>query len=144
MLILRETDSRNFFLIFNFHYPTFLTNWNANPASPQAHLVLDSHTKQPKGLAYVTFAKPEEALAAYEALDKTSFQGRLLHLLPAVDRRSKVEDGEGDGKKRSLKQDREAKRKATAGKEFNWAMLYMNVRTVVANISSFPPLSRLA
>ena len=85
-------------------------------------------TKQPKGLAYVTYAKPESALAAYEALDKTSFQGRLLHILPAVDRKGKVAEGENDGKQRSLKQDREAKRKTTAGKEFNWAMLYMNVR----------------
>ena len=96
--------------------------------------MLDPITKQPKGLAYVTYAKPESALAAYEALDKTSFQGRLLHILPAVDRKGKVAEGESDGKQRSLKQDREAKRKTTAGKEFNWAMLYMNVRTAVVNI----------
>ena len=73
-------------------------------------------------------------MGAYEALDKTSFQGRLLHILPAVDRRGKVEDAEGDGKKRTVKQDRDVKRKAAAGKEFNWAMLYMNVRTAVVNI----------
>ena len=72
------------------------------------HLVLDPNTKQSKGLAYVTFAKPEDALAAYEQLDKTSFQGRLLHILPAVDRKGKIEDAEGEGKKRSLKQDRDA------------------------------------
>ena len=96
--------------------------------------MFDANTKQSKGLAYVTFAKPHDALAAYEALDKTSFQGRLLHILPAVDRRGKMESGEEDGKRRSLKQDRDAKRKATAGKEFNWAMLYMNVRTDIANI----------
>ncbi|KAI0702632.1 hypothetical protein C8Q76DRAFT_802236 [Earliella scabrosa] len=101
----------------------------------QAHLVLDPMTKQPKGLAYVTYAKPESALAAYEALDKTSFQGRLLHILPAVDRKGKVAEGEGDGKQRSLKQDREAKRKTTAGKEFNWAMLYMNSDAVVSSIA---------
>lgn len=90
--------------------------------------MLESNTKQSKGMAYVMFSKPESALAAYEALDKTSFQGRLLHVLPAVDRRGKVEDSEGDGKKRSLKQVRDVKRKSMAGKEFNWAMLYMNVR----------------
>ena len=76
----------------------------------------------------MSFAKPEQAVAAYEALDKTSFQGRLLHVLPAVDRKGKVEEADGDGKKRTVKQDRDAKRKAVAGKEFNWAMLYMNVR----------------
>ena len=83
----------------------------------------------------MTFAKPESALAAYEAMDKTSFQGRLLHILPAVDRKGKREEGEGDAKKKSLKQERDNKRKATAGKEFNWAMLYMNVRSQSIYIS---------
>jgi len=63
-------------------------------------------------------------LAAYEALDKKSFQGRLLHILGAVDMQGKVEV-EG---KRGLKDEKAAKRKAAAGKEFNWSMLYMNVR----------------
>ncbi|RDX46000.1 RNA-binding domain-containing protein [Lentinus brumalis] len=101
----------------------------------QVHLVLDPNTKQSKGLAYVSFVRPEAAVAAYDALDKTSFQGRLLHILPAVDRKGKVEEADNEGKKRTLKQDREAKRKAGAGKEFNWAMLYMNSDAVVSSIA---------
>ena len=89
----------------------------------------------------MSFAKPEQAVEAYEALDKTSFQGRLLHVLPAVDRKGKVEEADGDGKKRTVKQDRDAKRKAVAGKEFNWAMLYMNVRTNTMNIFLRAPVS---
>ncbi|KAI0753331.1 hypothetical protein C8Q80DRAFT_507618 [Daedaleopsis nitida] len=100
----------------------------------QVHVLLDPNTKQSKGLAYITFAKPECALAAYDTLDKTSFQGRLLHILPAVDRKGKSEGGESDGKK-SLKQERNVKRKETAGKEFNWAMLYMNSDAVVSSIA---------
>ena len=95
----------------------------------EVHIPLDATPKQPKGLAYVTFAEPAKALAAYEALDKTSFQGRLLHILPAVERKGKTDIDES-GRKKSLKEEREAKRKAGAGREFNWAMLYMNVRTV--------------
>lgn len=34
---------------------------------------------------------------------------------------------EGDGKKKTVKDEREGKRKAMAGREFNWGMLYMNV-----------------
>ncbi|KAH9887035.1 hypothetical protein C8Q73DRAFT_748774 [Cubamyces lactineus] len=108
----------------------------------QVHLVLDPSTKQSKGLAYVTFSKPEHAIAAYEVLDKTSFQGRLLHILPAVDRKGKATELEGEGKKRSLKQDREAKRKAVAGKEFNWAMLYMNSDAVVSSIADRMSISK--
>jgi multiple RNA-binding domain-containing protein 1 len=102
----------------------------------KVHIPLDSLTKQSKGLAYVTFAKPSCALAAYETLDKTSFQGRLLHILAAVDRKSKFPVEEGEGKKRSVKDEKLMKRKAAAGKEFNWSMLYMNVRLVFARIYS--------
>ena len=91
------------------------------------HIPLDPATKAPKGVAYVTFADTTNAVAAYVALDKKSFQGRLLHILPAVDRRGKPEVVEADGKK-TLKEEKDAKRKGMASKAFNWAMLYMNVR----------------
>jgi multiple RNA-binding domain-containing protein 1 len=77
-------------------------------------------------VAYITFASPASAISAYESLDKTSFQGRLLHILGAVDRKggTKAEDVE---MKKTVKGDKDAKRKSGAGKEFNWGMLYMNV-----------------
>lgn len=88
---------------------------------------MDSVTKQSKGLAYVKFKHSSSALSAYDTLDKKSFQGRLLHILPAVDRKGKLEGMEEAGTK-SLKDARHAKRKAVAGRDFNWSMLYMNVR----------------
>jgi len=94
----------------------------------KVHIPLDPLSKQSKGLAYVTFIQPSCALAAYEALDKKSLQGRLLHILAAVDRRNKYTVEEGEGKKRTLKDEKFLKQKAAAGKEFNWSMLYMNVR----------------
>lgn len=75
----------------------------------------------------MTFAKPTCALAAYEALDRRSFQGRLLHVLAAVDRKGKIQVEEGEGKKKTVKDEKESKRKAMAGRDFNWSMLYMNV-----------------
>ncbi|KIJ13743.1 hypothetical protein PAXINDRAFT_170284, partial [Paxillus involutus ATCC 200175] len=101
----------------------------------QVHVPLDRVSKQSKGLAYVTFAQSSSALSAYEALDKKSFQGRLLHILPAVDRKGKFEVVEGGDKKQSMKDDRNAKRKATAGREFNWSMLYMNSDAVVSSVA---------
>lgn len=88
---------------------------------------MDPTTKQHKGIAFVTFTQPSNAVAAYEALDKKPFQGRLLHILGAVDRRGKAQGG-GESKK-SVKDDKAAKRKSLAGRDFNWSMLYMNVRT---------------
>ncbi|KAG0699594.1 hypothetical protein DFH29DRAFT_935916 [Suillus ampliporus] len=101
----------------------------------QVHIPIDSSSKQSKGLAYVTFKQPMSALSAYEALDKKSFQGRLLHIIPAVDRKGKFEVVEAEGKKQSLKEERGSRRKATAGREFNWSMLYMNSDAVASSIA---------
>ena len=100
--------------------------------SPQVHVPLDSVTKQGKGLAYVKFVQPSSAIAAYEALDRKSFQGRLLHILGAVDRKGNVQVEESEGRKKTVKDEKLAKRKAMAGKEFNWSMLYMNVRPLIS------------
>ncbi|KAF5322105.1 hypothetical protein D9619_001971 [Psilocybe cf. subviscida] len=101
----------------------------------QIHTPRDPVTKQHKGLAYVTFTRPADALSAYEALDKRSFQGRLLHILAAVDRKGKFEVVEGDGRKKSVRDEKATKRKANAGKEFNWSMLYMNSDAVASSIA---------
>ncbi|KAF8870174.1 hypothetical protein BD779DRAFT_1581736 [Infundibulicybe gibba] len=88
-----------------------------------------------EGLAYVTFSKPSDALAAYEALDRKSFQGRLLHILAAVDRKGNLQVETAEGRKKTVKDERGAKRKAMAGKEFNWSMLYMNSDAVASSIA---------
>lgn len=74
------------------------------------------------------FTQPSCALKAYETLDRRSFQGRLLHILGAVDRKRKFQvEAEGQKKRKvTVKEEREGKRKAVAGNEFNWSMLYMN------------------
>ncbi|EKM52462.1 uncharacterized protein PHACADRAFT_126290 [Phanerochaete carnosa HHB-10118-sp] len=107
----------------------------------QTHIPLDSITKTSKGLGYVTFADPEKAVIAYETLDKMSFQGRLLHVLPAINRKGKVAVEEV-GKKRTLKDEREAKKKAIAGKDFNWGMLYMNSDAVVSSVADRMNISK--
>nr|XP_046916586.1 probable RNA-binding protein 19 isoform X3 [Dermatophagoides farinae] len=49
----------------------------------ELHMPIDSYTKKPKGFAFVTYMFPEHAILAFNQLDKTDFQGRLIHLLPA-------------------------------------------------------------
>ncbi|KAF9235008.1 hypothetical protein BU15DRAFT_89749 [Melanogaster broomeanus] len=84
-----------------------------------------------KGFAYVTFAQSSSAQAAYETLDKKSFQGR-----------DKIDVEEAGDKKRSIKDERNAKRKATASREFNWSMLYMNSDAVVSSIADRLSISK--
>jgi multiple RNA-binding domain-containing protein 1 len=78
----------------------------------------------------VRFADPAPALAAHAALDGRAFQGRLLHVLGAVDRHPRADE---DGAKKGVKATRDAQRKAGAGREFNWGMLYMNVGPAVGS-----------
>ncbi|KAI6118428.1 hypothetical protein F5141DRAFT_1194724 [Pisolithus sp. B1] len=108
----------------------------------QVHLPIDSISKQPKGFAYIKFKQPSSAVAAYVALDKKSFQGRLLHILPAVERSGKLEITDRDGKKGSLKEERNAKRKGMAGRDFNWSTLYMNSDAVASSIADRLSISK--
>ena len=82
-------------------------------------------------MAYIRFADPADGLGAFEAMDGKDFQGRLLHILAAIEKRPLRTPDEPTHKK-SLKDALQDKRKANAGNDFNWAMLYMNVRALAA------------
>ncbi|CDS00031.1 probable RNA-binding protein [Sporisorium scitamineum] len=99
----------------------------------QVHIPLDKQTKASKGLAFVSFSDPAHALAAYRAKDGSTFQGRLLHLLPAV---NKDAPADADSKKAAtLKQARAEQKKQDAAKDFNWSMLYMSSDAVASSIA---------
>lgn len=80
-------------------------------------------------MACVAFEEPAHALAAFRAADGSTFQGRLLHLLPAVDLRPKPE------KAATLKQSRQEDRKAKADRDFNWSSLYMSADAVASSVA---------
>lgn len=46
-------------------------------------LPMDSENHRPKGFAYVKFQTTESTVTAFDALDRSVFQGRLLHIIPA-------------------------------------------------------------
>lgn len=99
------------------------------------HIPIAAVTKQHKGIAYVTFKNPSDAVAAYEAMDGKSFQGRLIHILAAVERIPNSQVEEGKVQKKSVKEQTLIKRKTLAGKDFNWSMLYMNSDAVASSIA---------
>ncbi|KAG9088075.1 Multiple RNA-binding domain-containing protein 1, partial [Ceratobasidium sp. 370] len=91
-----------------------------------------------KGLAYVTFSEIGSATQALQAMDRTSFQGRLLHVMPAITRVGKEEADARDlatNQKKSVKKERDTKRKENSGRDFNWGMLYMNSDAVLSSIA---------
>lgn len=96
----------------------------------EVHMPIARDTKKSKGYAYILYLLPEHALKAYEALDMKTFQGRLLHIIPAEEKPpAKEEDilGVNGTKLSAVKKEKEKKRRNLAGNDFNWNSLYMSV-----------------
>ena len=103
------------------------------------HVVLDRATGRSKGLAYVQFAEPACAVAALASLDGSTFQGRLLHLLPARRPPSQgvvIEAGGGGAGGGSFKAEKEAALRAGAGDARAWSTLFVRPDTVAAFLAS--------
>lgn len=74
-----------------------------------------------------------DAVSAFEALDGSIFQGRLLHLLPG--KVTKAVAREVDLTKATFKAARAQQRKANARDETSWSTFYMRDDTVAEAIS---------
>jgi multiple RNA-binding domain-containing protein 1 len=89
---------------------------------------MDSKTGHSKGFAFVQFTNPDTAVEVWRTMDKSIFQGRLLHILPSAPKREHKLD-EFAISKLPFKQQRQLQQKAKASSSsFNWNALYMNVR----------------
>jgi multiple RNA-binding domain-containing protein 1 len=101
----------------------------------EVHVPVDSKTLKAKGFAYILFSSAEDAVEAFRDLDGKTFQGRLLHILPAQPKRENKLD-EFDLKDLPLKKQRELRRKAEAAKQqFSWNSLYMNSDAVMESVA---------
>lgn len=91
------------------------------------HIPKDSRSGKSKGFGYVQYTHLEEANTALENLDGKPFQGRLLHVMPALSKKQTGLD-EFAISKLPLKRQQHIKRKAEAASStFNWNSLYMSV-----------------
>ncbi|KAK0657548.1 hypothetical protein B0T16DRAFT_401954 [Cercophora newfieldiana] len=98
----------------------------------EVNLPLDKQGKS-KGFAMIQFSEPSAALAAFQT-DGTTFQGRILHVLPAAAKREGLD--EFAISKLPLKKQQLLRKKAEAASStFNWNSLFMSqdaVNTAVA------------
>lgn len=106
----------------------------------QVHVVVNRDTKLSKGFAYVLYAHPESAVRAVEELDKSIFQGRLMHVMPAK-QKNPVDKQETNistsHASKTLKQQREEERKTSEsnGDTRAWNSLFMRPDTVIEFIA---------
>lgn len=94
-------------------------------------LPIDPVTRKIKGFGTVTFVMPEHAVLAFSELDGTTFQGRLLHLIPGKSK----EDDETNTDGMSFKQKKDAELKKTAGSAHNWNTLFMGANAVANTLA---------
>ncbi|OJJ62392.1 hypothetical protein ASPSYDRAFT_28031 [Aspergillus sydowii CBS 593.65] len=101
----------------------------------QIHVAFDTRSTISKGFAYVQYADPDSAVEAYKNLDGKHFQGRLLHILPASQKKTyKLDDHELS--KLPLKKQKQIKRKQDASSStFSWNSLYMNADAVMSSVA---------
>ena len=93
----------------------------------QIHIAFDRESGKSKGYGFAEYKSSELAHEARERLDGTIFQGRLVHILPASDRRDSKLD-EFAISQQPLKKQKQIMQKAVSTSSFNWNSLYMNVR----------------
>ncbi|OTB05056.1 hypothetical protein M426DRAFT_320117 [Hypoxylon sp. CI-4A] len=87
-----------------------------------------------RGIGFVLFMSQDAAVSAFQT-DRSSFQGRILHVLPASGKRDHTLD-EYALSKLPLKQQNIIKKRAKAAESrFNWNSLYMNQDAVNASVA---------
>ncbi|EFY87755.1 putative MRD1 [Metarhizium acridum CQMa 102] len=101
----------------------------------EVHLPLTA-SRATKGFAMVLFTDSSDAVRAFQALDGVTFQGRILHIIPADAKREQGLDEFGVSKLPLKKQNMIRKKAEAASSSFNWNSLYMSQDAVNASIAS--------
>ncbi|KAK8103861.1 Multiple RNA-binding domain-containing protein 1 [Apiospora kogelbergensis] len=101
----------------------------------EVHIPTERSSANNKGLAFVSFAESDSAVKAFQATDGATFQGRLLHVLPASRKRDHNLD-EFALSKLPLKTQAKIRKKAQAStSKFNWSTLYMSQDAVNTSVA---------
>lgn len=99
-------------------------------------LPIDSFTRLTKGFGIVTFLMPEHAVNAFNELDGTIFQGRMLHLLPGIASKSNEDDETNDGEGGDFKKKKFGKQKSQANSSTNWNTFFIGENTLAEAMAS--------
>ena len=99
------------------------------------HVIKDFRSSSSKGVAFVQFAEPEAAESALHLLDGKTFQGRLLHILPASDKKASQLDDFTLSKLPLKKQKTIKQKQNAANSSFSWNSLYMNPDAVLSSVA---------
>jgi len=101
----------------------------------ECHIPVDE-SKRSRGFGYITYLFAEHAVAAMTKLDMTIFQGRLLHIIPALSKQSNEEIKHVAGKGSSYQQEKEAERKKKAESHtVAWNSLFVRSDAALSHVA---------
>ena len=100
----------------------------------EVNVPIDPSTKKCVGYGFITYMFPEHGVIAFNELDGTVFQGRMLHILPAKNQIEKEKIAESDAKS-SYKKAKSAADKKASQSSHNWNALFMGTNAVAEAIS---------
>ncbi|KAN0047816.1 hypothetical protein ACTA71_002203 [Dictyostelium dimigraforme] len=110
----------------------------------EIHIPIDYDSKKSKGIAFILYLIPENAVQALNEMDGKVFQGRLIHVLPGKAAPSKQfsENGKDNNSNNggneglsSYKTEKEQKQKTTSGSTHNWNALFMRSDAIVSSLA---------
>ena len=96
----------------------------------EINVPIDKVTKQVKGFAFVTYVIPENAVQAFTKLDGSTFQGRLLHIIPGKPPKTEDDENQDGAGALNFKQKKANKMKKEAGSSHNWNSLFLGASAV--------------
>ncbi|KAM9978433.1 hypothetical protein ACTFIY_012199 [Dictyostelium cf. discoideum] len=108
----------------------------------EIHIPIDYDSKKSKGIAFILYLIPENAVQALNEMDGKVFQGRLIHVLPGkaapAKQFSENKDNNNNGVEggsSSFKAEKEQKQKTTSGSTHNWNALFMRSDAIVSSLA---------
>ncbi|PHH89065.1 hypothetical protein CDD83_6700 [Cordyceps sp. RAO-2017] len=101
----------------------------------EVHLPVDGEGSS-KGFALVLFTDPSDAVRAFQALDGATFQGRIIHIIPASAKKQLGLDEFGISRLSLRKQNLIRKKAEAATTTFNWNSLFMSQDAVNASVAN--------
>uniref|UniRef100_A0A915ARL0 RRM domain-containing protein n=1 Tax=Parascaris univalens TaxID=6257 RepID=A0A915ARL0_PARUN len=98
-------------------------------------MIINKKTGMCKGFAIVTYVFPENAVAAFSALDGTIFKGRMLHILAGDEKPEPKPEIIGEMKS-AFQKEKVIKLKANAGKAHSWNALFLGANAVADTLAA--------
>jgi multiple RNA-binding domain-containing protein 1 len=105
----------------------------------EIHIPINRRTNSSFGYAYVSYATVESSIMALSEMDKTYFQGRIMHITVAMEKQEKIltapkqEAATGSSE---FKKEKKFKMKTNYDNETNWNYLFMNQNAVIESVAN--------